>query len=324
MKQLLRNFTAALLVSAVGLVSAPVSANGSPAVSGTFSPGTLAAGATATVTFEATGSTNVCDDTGPDGGGNSDGTFTYSNRPLVVGLFPTSVELNPESNHPEASVVDGTPLNELGFATAVGVLATSTYDPATTGNSGWQGSFTGQVTLPATLAPGTYNAVWDCGIAGTPEPEYDIGGTALVQQVTVTSAAPGPQPASDGISLTLDFSVGDNIRGGTLGVPVAGSGLQPGAEYTVVLRSDPVQIGAGVNEADGSFSAVYPMPADTPAGPHSVTVTSLNTAGQVVSAVAYFTLDANGTVTAISYEGPTPEAPAAEAPAAVARPSFTG
>lgn len=310
MQQHLRIITAALLVASVGLVSIPVSANGSSSLTGTFSPGTIAAGATATVTFESTGSTNVCDDTGPDGGGNSDGTFTYSNRPLVVGLFPTSVELNPESKHPEASVVDNTPLNELGFATAAGVLATSTYDPTTTENSGWQGSFTGQVTLPATLAPGTYNAVWDCGIAGTPEPEYDIGGTALVQQVTVTSAAPGPQTGSDGISLTLDFSVGDNIRGGTLGVPVAGSGLQPGAEYTVVLRSDPVQLGLGINDATGSFSAVYPLPADTPAGPHSVTVTSTNTAGETVEATAWFTLDANGTVTAISYEGPTAVTPA--------------
>jgi hypothetical protein len=142
-------------------------------------------------------------------------------------------------------------------------------------------------------------------------------------------AGPGPGPDSNpgddsapakGISLTLDFKVGDNIRLGNAGVPVAGSGLQPGSDYTVVLRSDPVQIGAGVNDASGAFSASYPVPADTPGGSHSVTVSSTDSAGDPVTAVAYFSLDDSGTVTAISYDAPTPAAPAA----VVAVPTFTG
>jgi hypothetical protein len=169
--------------------------------------------------------------------------------------------------------------------------------------------------------------VWGCGT----EDGYDTGAPALVQQVTVTGdPAPTPTPVANGISLTLDFKVGDNIRAGNAGVPVAGNGLKPGADYDVVLRSDPVQIGAGVNDANGAFAATYPVPGDTPGGPHSVTVTSLDAAGQPVSATAWFTLDANGTVTAISYEGPTPDAPSddpsdtpSNAPV-VARPAFTG
>lgn len=306
MRRHLKLLTATILLASVGLVSAPVSANGG-SVTGTVSPSTVSPGGTVTVTFEATGNTAMCDDQGPEGG-------EYANRPLVFGLFPSSVELVPVDNFPTAWYEDGTAtLSELGFIDVPGILATSPYDGVT---NGWQGSFTGQVTLPDDLTPGTYNAVWSCGYEDSSEPEYDTQVPALLQEITVPAGPdPGPAPADDGISLTLDFEVGQNIRDGGAGVPVAGAGLQPGADYIVVLRSDPVEIGAGVNDANGAFSATYPVPPDTPGGPHSVTVTSLNTAGQEVSAVAYFTLDDNGTVTAISYDGPTPPA---------ATPSYTG
>lgn len=55
-----------------------------------------------------------------------------------------------------------------------------------------------------------------------------------------------------------------------------------------------------------------------------MTVSSLDINGQPVSAVAWFTLDDNGVVTAISYEGPTPAATAAATAAKVAVLSFTG
>jgi hypothetical protein len=150
--------------------------------------------------------------------------------------------------------------------------------------------------------------------------------------LTFGKVTPEPGPTAKGISLTLDFKVGDNIRAGDAGVPVSGSGLLPGADYTVVLRSDPVQIGNGVNDDTGAFSAVYPIPADTPGGSHSVTVSSLDINGDPVTAVAYFSIDDNGTVTAISYDAPTPdptavgaeEAVAEKAVALVAVPTFTG
>jgi len=313
MTQRLRILSATLVIAALALAGTPAGANGDPVpTTGSVTPTTVDPGGTLTVTFESDGPTNVCDDQGPEVSGD---TYTYEGFPLVFGLFPSSVTLDPEG-WPEPWYNDGTPLNEIGSAASLGTLATSTYDYVVTGNSGWQGSFTGQFTVPADLPGGTYNAVWTCGDQDPGSLGYDTQVPPRTQQITVTGTPdPGPAPADDGISLTLDFEVGDNIRAGDAGVPVAGSGLQPGADYIVVLRSDPVEIGAGVNDANGAFSAVYPVPADTPAGPHSVTVTSLNTAGQEVSAVAWFTLDANGTVTAISYEGPT---------AAAASPSYTG
>jgi hypothetical protein len=269
---------------------------------GSVTPDTVAAGGTLTVNFEAGPGTGQCDDYGSE-------NDEYANRPLVFGLFPATTALDPDVNVPSAWYNDGTPLDELGFVVSPGILATSPAGQA----SGWEGSFTGQVTLPDDLTAGDYVAVWSCGQPDTLE--YDSNGRAVSQSVTVTGTTPGPQPGNDGISLTLAFSVGDSIRTGTAGVPVSGAGLKPGADYTVVLRSDPVEIGAGVNDANGAFSATYPIPGDTPAGPHSVTVTSLNTADEEVSAVAWFTLDANGIVTAISYDGPT---------AAAASPRFTG
>lgn len=305
MSKTTRILSAVVVVAAMAAVAAPVSANGLARATGTVSPASVAAGGELTVTFEASGNTAQCDDVGPDNG-------QYADRPLVFGLFPTSVALDGTGGWPTAWYLGGTPLATLGFVTSPGTLATSAYD----GGLGWTGSFTGQVTVPTDLEPGDYNAVWSCGDPEDPQ-AYDAGGYAVVQAVTVTSDSPVPEPTVDGISLSLDFAVGDNVRTGTLGVPVSGGGLKPGANYTVVLRSDPVEIGAGVNDADGRFSAVYPLPADTPAGSHSVTVTSLNPADTEVSAVAWFTVDDNGIVTAISYEGPT-------AAATAATPRFTG
>ena len=293
-----------LVIASLGVVSTPVGANGSLVATGSVTPQSVAAGGTLTVTFDAPRGADQCGDNGPDNG-------QYSGRPLVFGLFPTSVALEPGLNLPTAWYENGTPLSDLGFVTSAGTLATSSADDNL---SGWQGSFTGQVAVPSTLQAGAYNAVWSCG--SPDELSYDAGGAAVTQPVTVTGGSdPGPQPSPDGISLTLDFRVGDNIRTGAAGVPVGGAGVKPGADYTVVLRSDPVQIGAGVTDVNGAFSAVYPVPANTPAGPHSVTVTSVNTADQVVTAAAWFTVDANGIVTAISFEGPTP---------AAASPRFTG
>lgn len=291
-----------VLAAVVALTAAPSGANGRPDATGSVTPASVAAGGAVTVTFDAGSGTGQCDDAGPE-------NEEYANRPLVFGLFPADTTLDTDTNTPSAWYNDGTPLDELGFVTSPGTLATAPVGL----QPGWEGSFTGQVTLPADLTAGDYVAVWSCGQPDSLE--YDTNGRAVSQSVTVTGSTPGPQPGNDGISLTLAFSVGDNIRTGTAGVPVSGGGLKPGADYTVVLRSDPVQIGAGVNDANGAFSATYPIPGDTPAGPHSVTVTSLNTADQEVSAVAWFTLDANGTVTAISYDGPT---------GAAASPRFTG
>lgn len=96
------------------------------AATGSVSPATVAPGDTVTVTFASTGATYVCDDQGAD---FNDPLYTYADKPLVFGLFPSSVARDP--------------------------------DPLTIPSDGRGRS--GQVTLASTLAPGTYNAVWGCG-----------------------------------------------------------------------------------------------------------------------------------------------------------------
>jgi len=301
------------VAAVVGLFSLPAAADLPYVLTGTVAPEVIDPGGTLAVTYTVSGNVGACDDAGPDNPvvfgldpANGGQTVTYSNRPLVFGLFPQSVVLNSE-NYPSDWYDTGTPLSELGYVTSAGILPTSTYDQTANPDlSGWQGTFTGTVVVPLDLAPGTYNAVWGCGYPSQRDPVgaedtlfWDTQSPAISGVIQV-----GGTPAPDGISLTLDFSAGSNIRNGDALVPVSGGGLLPGAPYTVILRSDPVQIGAGVVGATGSFSASYPIPPNTPGGAHSVTVTSLNLAGEEVSAVAWFYLDENGTVVGTSYDGP--------------------
>lgn len=55
---------------------------------------------------------------------------------------------------------------------------------------------------------------------------------------------------------------------------VLGSGFVPGEEVPLVLTSDPVAVGTAIADADGRISLTFIVPADTPAGTHTVTTTS--------------------------------------------------
>lgn len=108
------------------------------------------------------------------------------------------------------------------------------------------------------------------------------------------------------IDLKLNLNVGNNIKTDNLKVTTSGSGLKPNTPYTVVLRSTPVQIGSGTTDSSGSFTNTSPLPANTPAGSHSVTVNSKAPDGTNVSSVGYFSVGEDGVVTAISYKSRTP------------------
>jgi len=308
----LKLIAAVAIVAVVGMFSLPVAAEGF-VLTGTVSPEITAPGGTLTVTYTAGGRAGACDEYGPDAVGPSNAEnevgpaasiVTYSNRQVVFGLFPQSVALNSE-NYPSDWYDTGTPPSELGYVTSF-ACPSSTYDQEVeTTKSGWQGTVIGTVRIPDDIPPGVYNAVWGCGAprqlpAGAEDTLFwDTGSPAISRVVTVTGT-----PAPHEIALTLGFSAGSNIRNGDALVSVSGGGLLPGATYTVIQRSDPVQIGTGVVGATGLFSASLPIFRNTPGGAHSVTVTSLNLAGEVVSAVAWFYLDENGTVVGTSYDGP--------------------
>ena len=156
------------------------------------------------------------------------------------------------------------------------------------------------------------------GFARTAETIADAGAFEFSQPTPPpTTSTTIPNPAAQDISLVLDFSVGAQIRGGDQTTTVHGDGLMINSSYNVVLHSDPVEIGAGITDNIGEFDAVLTIPGETPGGSHYAVVNGLDPSGNVVEDIAWFSLDDNGLVTAISYSGPT-EDPTAMAPA------FTG
>jgi hypothetical protein len=70
------------------------------------------------------------------------------------------------------------------------------------------------------------------------------------------------------------------------------------------LRSTPREIATGLVNSDGTFSQVVRLPADTPVGAHSVTLTGFTVEGAELNTVAWFTLGADGRVAATSISGP--------------------
>ena len=287
MKTRLTLFTA-VVVAATGTALAL----GSPAsaAEGSFEPTTISPGETFSVTFSNTGvvlegseyvGDDQCDDAGYDEGTDGD----YTDRPLWVGFLPGDLTASdPDELDLYGESEDGYPNVQLG-------PLPDHLDDGDPDTFGWVGTFSGTGVLPD-LAPGTYTAALICGYPDSTDP--DTNGTPVLIKITVPAETITPV-----IDLELELILDQSIQGGGLSVPVEGAGLLPGADYTVTLRSNPVVIGTGIVDENGGFAASYPIPANTPDGGHSVTVDSLDTEGNPVSAVGYFNLE-GGIVSGIS------------------------
>jgi LPXTG-motif cell wall-anchored protein len=60
---------------------------------------------------------------------------------------------------------------------------------------------------------------------------------------------------------------------------VDGDGFTPGAVLSVVLRSDPINLGSLKADGRGGFNASVKIPANAPAGRHHIVVSGPNPAG---------------------------------------------
>ena len=69
---------------------------------------------------------------------------------------------------------------------------------------------------------------------------------------------------------TVSLGAATVVAGGTLSV--SGDGFTPGAELKLELRSDPVSLGTVTAATDGTFSRTVTIPAETPAGTHTLAV----------------------------------------------------
>lgn len=123
--------------------------------------------------------------------------------------------------------------------------------------------------------------------------------------------------AAGSSAVTIDAATGAPIAGAPVNVVM--SGLQPGAAYSVTVRSTPVTIGSGTVAIDGVLARSFTIPAGLEAGRHSVTLSSTLANGTTVNAVLYFTVSATGTLVSVSLTAPALVATGVDAvPAVVA------
>lgn len=106
------------------------------------------------------------------------------------------------------------------------------------------------------------------------------------------------------LALRLDFAVGTPVADAT--TTATAEGLQPGTDWTLTMFSTPRVIGSGVVPLDGLVSQLVRIPADTPAGAHRLLLEGTAPDGRTLTAQAWFTIDADGIIRAISLVGPTP------------------
>ena len=123
------------------------------------------------------------------------------------------------------------------------------------------------------------------------------------------------QPADLALALILGFEVGDSLADAS--TLVAANGLMADSAWTLTMHSTPRVIGSGNADADGVIVKEVGLPLDTAAGAHELILAGISPEGAVVTAHAWFALDSDGIITAISLDGPV-TAPAATTDASLA------
>ncbi|MBF4605700.1 hypothetical protein ITJ60_17580, partial [Curtobacterium sp. VKM Ac-2884] len=130
--------------------------------------------------------------------------------------------------------------------------------------------------------PGTPEPTTEPSEPGTPEPTTEPSEPGTPEPTTGPTT-PAPSLSTGG---TTTFTVGDSV-------PLRAEGLPAATEYSIVLHSDPVVLGKVNTDADGAFATSVVIPADTPAGAHTIAVESSDGTAVVSLAV---TVTADGTV----------------------------
>lgn len=122
-------------------------------------------------------------------------------------------------------------------------------------------SGTTTITLPV-LAPGTHRLVLDLPETAT---------TAAVSR-TVTVIVAG-EPDRSGVLPTADLASPEKASVPGQEMELVATGFQPGETVAFYLHSEPVLLGTAVADADGVARLTVAVPADVPAGAHTVYAT---------------------------------------------------
>lgn len=99
--------------------------------------------------------------------------------------------------------------------------------------------------------------------------------------------------------LALNFVAGSNADDAT--VSFEAEGLEEDSAYTLTLHSDPFILSQGFVTHNGILTITASIPANTPAGAHSVVLSAIGYDGKPVTRTAWFSILADGTIGGISY-----------------------
>lgn len=132
--------------------------------------------------------------------------------------------------------------------------------------------------------------------------EYSVTVTATNDYGSVDRTFAGVIAARPAIDLVLEFAAGTPID--LAESTISGGGLQVGSTYTLEMFSTPVLLYTDIIDASGGFTWRVGIPVGTPPGAHRLLLTGVAPDGTVLTAEAWFTLLADGTIGAISYSGP--------------------
>lgn len=105
----------------------------------------------------------------------------------------------------------------------------------------------------------------------------DLPVGAVYDEFTVTKSDAGEKWVTEAgitppaiVEPEIELDASEVAAGGQL--TLSGTGFTSDAELTIELRSTPVEIGTVTTDADGSFTVTVTVPADTPAGLHTLAV----------------------------------------------------
>ncbi|MFC5931231.1 putative Ig domain-containing protein [Cryobacterium melibiosiphilum] len=148
---------------------------------------------------------------------------------------------------------------------------------------------------PTTAGSSTFTVTASNGV------DPDAVGTTHTLAIAVPAAA-----------LKLGFAVGAKISGAT--TTATAVGLQAGSAWTVQVFSTPQLLANGTVGISGAVTSPVTLPSNLAAGSHHLLFTGVSASGAALTATAWFQVNAQGLVTAISLTGPT-SAPATAAAA---------
>ena len=183
-----------------------------------------------------------------------------------------------------ADVVVSFELNGHGDAAAQRIeIATAPAVPTVPAAAGWV--FDGWFSDEALLEPFDFSAGVNADVT-------------VYAKWTAEPVVPA-EPVAASLTLHLGVVVGKAVAGAK--VTASGVGLREGSDLTVILRSTPTELVREAIGASGEVSASAILPAGLSAGAHTVTLSGVAADGTAMSKIAYFTVNATGTVTYLSY-----------------------